>query len=141
MMETDSVIYVDPVQMPTASMTSAVTMKPTPTLATNPNHYTREEQLKIMEYHQHMASYYKQLKLTAEHTPEMGGSVCHQELQRKRGSIHDRSWDELPLKRGWEDGTEGIVIPDDAEEKLSAIPGVWDLAIEMGFLKVCKADD
>ena len=88
-----------------------------------------------------MASYFRQLKLMAEHTPEMGGSVCHQELQRKRGSIHGRSWDELPLKRRWEDGTGGIVIPDDAVEILSAIPGIWDLAVEMGFLTVCEAED
>ena len=104
-------------------------------------HHTREEHLRIMEYHQHMASYYRQLKLTAEPTPDMKGSVCLKELQRKRGSIHDRSWDEPPQKRRWEDGTEGVVLPDDAVEKLDAIPGIWDLAIEMGFLTVCRADE
>ncbi|KAG5268251.1 hypothetical protein AALO_G00210000 [Alosa alosa] len=103
-------------------------------------HYTtREAYVKMLEYHRHMASYYKQLKLKAEHSSQLEGSVCPQ-LQRKRGGVSGGSWEEPPQKRCWDDGTGGIILPDDAIEKLDAIPGIWDLAIEMGFLTVLEED-
>ncbi|XP_041924041.1 uncharacterized protein LOC121688489 isoform X3 [Alosa sapidissima] len=113
---------------------------PTNTKSSAVHYTTREAYVKMLEYHRHMASYYKQLKLKAEHSSQVEGSVCPQ-LQRKRGGVSGGSWEEPPQKRCWDDGTGGIILPDDAIEKLDAIPGVWDLAMEMGFLTVCKADD
>ncbi|KAL2079628.1 hypothetical protein ACEWY4_025372 [Coilia grayii] len=103
--------------------------------------YTREEYLKMMEHHRYMASYYRELKAKAQSTPEMMigsimmGSACPTELQKMAGGIHDRSLEDE--ERSWDDGTGGIVLPDDAVEKLDAIPGVLDLAREMGFLTLC----
>ncbi|KAL2103695.1 hypothetical protein ACEWY4_000563 [Coilia grayii] len=96
--------------------------------------YTREEFLKMMEHHSYMVSHYRELKSMAENMPQMMvmQSVSPTELQRKTGGVHDRSWDE-ETKAG-DDGTGGIVLPDDAVEKLDAIPGILDLARQMGFL-------
>ncbi|KAL2079568.1 hypothetical protein ACEWY4_025312 [Coilia grayii] len=109
-------------QVPTSSLTSGFC-------------YTREY-LRMMEHHRYMASYYRELKSRVENTPKTTmGSGCPAELQRKTGGIKDTSLDEE--KRSWDDGTGGIVLPDDAVEKLDAIPGVLDLAREMGFLTLC----
>lgn len=89
----------------------------------------------LMEYHRAMASYYRELKLRSEPVPKMEGSVCPKELPGNTGGIHGRAWDTW-----WEDANQGIVLPDDAVEKLDAIPGIWDLAIEMGFLTVFEGD-
>ncbi|KAG5269076.1 hypothetical protein AALO_G00198040 [Alosa alosa] len=106
---------------------------------TSTDYYNRVNYVKMMAYHRDMASYYRELKLKAEPIPAMEGSLCTTELQGKTGSFHD--WNEPPQKTWWDDATEGIVLPDDAVEKLDAIPGIWDLAIQMGFLTVCEADD
>ncbi|KAL2103892.1 hypothetical protein ACEWY4_000760 [Coilia grayii] len=99
--------------------------------------YTREDFLQMMEYHSYMASHYRELKSMAENMPQMMKmqSVSPAELQRKAGGVHDRSWDEET--RSGDDGTGDIVLPDDAVEKLDAIPGILDLAREMGFLTLC----
>lgn len=101
-----------------------------PTPSRSAAHYNPEE---LMEYHHAMASYYRALKIGAEPIPKMEGSLCPKELP---GGVHDRAWNTW-----WEDGTEGIILPDDAVEKLDAIPGIWDLAIQLGFLTVCEADN
>ncbi|KAL2093270.1 hypothetical protein ACEWY4_010582 [Coilia grayii] len=94
--------------------------------------YTREEYLRRMEHHRYMASYYRELQSQAKSIPERRmESVC----PRETGGIHDRSWDEE--KRPWDDGTGGVVLPDDAVEKLDAIPGILDVAREMGFITLC----
>lgn len=101
--------------------------------------YTREEFLQMIEHHSYMASHYRELKSRAENMPQvmmMKQSVCPTELQRKTGGVHDRSWHE-ETRAGDDDGTGGIVLPDDAVEKLDAIPGILDLAREMGFLTLC----
>ncbi|KAL2079612.1 hypothetical protein ACEWY4_025356 [Coilia grayii] len=95
--------------------------------------YTLDKYLKMPEHHSCMASYYRELQSKTDNvTKMMMASVCPTELQKMTGGIHDRSWEEE--KRSWNDGTGGIVLPDDAVEKLDAIPGVLDLAREMGFL-------
>ncbi|XP_041923922.1 uncharacterized protein LOC121688413 [Alosa sapidissima] len=100
----------------------------------SPTHYTtREAYVEMLEYHRHMASYYKQLRLKAENTSQVEGSV----LRRKRVGVLGGSGGEPPQKRCW----EGIHLPDDAIEELCAIPGVWDLAIELGILTVCQAEE
>ncbi|KAL2085770.1 hypothetical protein ACEWY4_019090 [Coilia grayii] len=104
-------------------------------------HYTREQFMQMMEYHRYMASCYRGLKLRADHTPKVEGAVCSKELQRKRGVTYGRSSDEPPQKRSCDDGTEDIVLPQDAVEKLSVMRSVWDLSVEMGFLTVSEAAD
>ncbi|XP_062377939.1 uncharacterized protein LOC134066590 [Sardina pilchardus] len=94
---------------------------------------SREAYVEVMEYHRQMASYYKELQLKVENTSKVEGSV----LQGKRvGVLGGSDW-EPPKKRCW----EGIDLPDDCVEELCAIPGVWDLAIEMGLLTVCQAEE
>ncbi|XP_041943894.1 uncharacterized protein LOC121706315 isoform X2 [Alosa sapidissima] len=106
-----------------------------PTYCKSRVQYNQVDYVKTMEYHRDMASYYRELKRMAEHVPVMEGSVCPHKLQT--GSVRHRSLDEPLQKTWWEDASEGIVLPDDAVEKLDAIPGIWDLAIQMGFLTVC----
>ncbi|KAL2103837.1 hypothetical protein ACEWY4_000705 [Coilia grayii] len=121
-----------PVSVSTAAFGGAPTLSQTSSFR-----YTREEYLKMMEHHSYMASHYRELKSRAENMPQMMmmQSVSPTELQRKTGGVHDRSWDEET--RSGDDGTGGIVLPDDAVEKLDAIPGILDLAREMGFLTLC----
>ncbi|KAL2085801.1 hypothetical protein ACEWY4_019121 [Coilia grayii] len=104
-------------------------------------HYTREQFMQMMEYHRYMASCYRGLKLRADHTPKVEGAVCSKELQRKRGVTYGSNSDEPPQKRSCDDGTEDIVLPQDAVEKLSVMRSVWDLSVEMGFLTVSEAAD
>ncbi|KAL2085782.1 hypothetical protein ACEWY4_019102 [Coilia grayii] len=104
-------------------------------------HYTREQFMQMMEYHRYMASCYRGIKLRADHTPKVEGAVCSKELQRKRGVTYGSNSDEPPQKRSCDDGTEDIVLPQDAVEKLSVMRSVWDLSEEMGFLTVSEAAD
>lgn len=102
--------------------------------------YTREEYMKMLDYHHNMASYYKELKEKAEQTQKMEASVSPDQLQRKRCSVLGGSWGEPPQKRYWDNGAEDLYISDKAIEVLCAIPGVWDLAADLGFLTVCQAE-
>ncbi|XP_062395343.1 uncharacterized protein LOC134083177 [Sardina pilchardus] len=106
-----------------------------PTYCKSTVHSNQAERVKMMEYHRDMASYYRGLKRKAEHVPAREGSGCPNELQT--GSVRDRTLDEPRQKTWWDNTTEGVVLPEDAVEKLDAIPGIWDLAIQMGFLTVC----
>ncbi|KAL2085748.1 hypothetical protein ACEWY4_019068 [Coilia grayii] len=132
--------------IPTPDTSAAPVHLPTgacggPHSETSTTHYTREQFMQMMEYHRYMASCYRGLKLRADHTPKVEGAVCSKELQRKRGVTYGRSSDEPPQKRSCDDGTEDIVLPQDAVEKLSVMRSVWDLAAEMGFLTVSEAAD
>ena len=102
-------------------------------------HYTRGEHLRQMKHHRCLSSYYKQLKLNAENALRMQ-SVHPPELQRKRAQTPERSSYEPPLKRPLLD-TGGIVIPDDAVEKRTGMPAVWDLAVNIGYLTSSEADN
>lgn len=101
--------------------------------------YNREEWMKTMEYHRNMASYYRGLKLKAKGIPEpeesMEMEVEDQAQKTVERCIKVKNWEEL------EEATQGMVLPDDAVEKLDEIPGIWELAEEMGFVTVCSAND
>lgn len=95
--------------------------------------FNREEWLKLMEYHRNMATYYRELKRKAEGIPESEEEDEPPKKIQRRFQV--KNWEEL------EEATQGMVLPDDAVEKLDEIPGIWDLAEEMGFVTDFLADD
>ncbi|XP_063050461.1 uncharacterized protein LOC134445314 [Engraulis encrasicolus] len=99
-------------------------------------HYSREELLKMINLHGEMMAKYRELRGKAENIEKlMRQSVCPAEHQGKTESIQGRSWKEEA--KASDDLTGDIVLPEDAMEKLEAIPGILDLAREMGFLTMC----
>ncbi|XP_063080308.1 uncharacterized protein LOC134470213 [Engraulis encrasicolus] len=99
-------------------------------------HYSKEDLLKMINLHGEMMVKYRELRGKAENIEKlMMPSVCPTEHHGKTESIQDRSW--KGEAKALDDLTEGIVLPEDAMEKLEAIPGILDLAREMGFLPMC----
>ncbi|XP_063049536.1 uncharacterized protein LOC134443961 [Engraulis encrasicolus] len=91
-------------------------------------HYSREDLLKMINLHGEMMVKYRELRGKAENFEKlMMQSVCPTEHQEKTEN-KEKALDDL---------TGGIVLPEDAMEKLEAIPGIFDLAREMGFLPMC----
>ncbi|XP_063046166.1 uncharacterized protein LOC134440144 [Engraulis encrasicolus] len=105
-----------------------------PTLSqTTGSQYSRDELLKMINLHGEMMVKYRELRGKAEGIEKlMMQAVCPTEHQEKTENIQDRSWEEEA--KALDDLTGGIVLPEDAMEKLEAIPGILDLAREMGFL-------
>ncbi|XP_063047443.1 uncharacterized protein LOC134441181 [Engraulis encrasicolus] len=99
-------------------------------------HYSREDLLKMINLHGEMMVKYRELRGKAENVEKlMMQSVCPTEHHGKTETIQDRSLKEEA--NALDDLTGGIVLPEDAMEKLEAIPGILDLAREMGFLPTC----
>ncbi|XP_063046189.1 uncharacterized protein LOC134440165 [Engraulis encrasicolus] len=92
------------------------------------SHYSREDLLKMINLHGEMMVKYRELRGKAEDIEKlMKQSVCPTERQEKTEN----------KAKALDDLTGGIVLPEDAMEKLEAIPGILDLAREMGFLPMC----
>ncbi|XP_063046612.1 uncharacterized protein LOC134440462 [Engraulis encrasicolus] len=91
-------------------------------------HYSKDYLLKMINLHGEMMVKYRELRGKAEDIEKlMTQSVCPTERQEKTEN----------KAKALDDLTEGIVLPEDAMEKLEAIPGILDLAREMGFLPMC----
>ncbi|XP_063056149.1 uncharacterized protein LOC134450220 [Engraulis encrasicolus] len=89
-------------------------------------HYSKEDLLKMINLHGEMMVKYRELKGKAEDiTKLMMQSVCPTQRQSQEKTENNAKALDL---------TGGIVLPEDAMEKLEAIPGILDLAREMGFL-------
>ncbi|XP_063062202.1 uncharacterized protein LOC134455074 [Engraulis encrasicolus] len=98
--------------------------------------FHREDLLKMINLHGEMMVKYRELRSKAENIEKlMMQSVCTTEYHGKTETIQDKSWKEEA--KALDDLTGGIVLPEDAMEKLEAIPGILDLAREMGFLPMC----
>ncbi|XP_063065562.1 uncharacterized protein LOC134457485 [Engraulis encrasicolus] len=94
--------------------------------------YSREDHLEMIKLHGEMLAKYRQLRFNAENVEKMmRQSALSAELQKKAESDQGGSWDEE--MKDLDDLTARLVLPDDAIEKLEAIPGILDLAKEMGF--------
>ncbi|XP_063063747.1 uncharacterized protein LOC134456307 [Engraulis encrasicolus] len=105
---------------------------PTPSHQSSGCQYSREDHLEMIELHGEMLAKYRQLRFKAENVEKMMKQSAHSaELQKKTEGNQDRSWDEE--MKDLDDLTGRLVLPDDAIEKLEAIPGILDLAKEMGF--------
>ncbi|XP_063046243.1 uncharacterized protein LOC134440199 [Engraulis encrasicolus] len=92
---------------------------------TTGSHYSREDLLKMINLHGEMMVKYRELRGKAENIEKlMMQPVCPTERQEKTEN----------KAKALDDLTGGIVLPEDAMEKLEAIPGILDLAREMGFL-------
>ncbi|XP_063062084.1 uncharacterized protein LOC134454923 [Engraulis encrasicolus] len=93
--------------------------------------YSKEDHLKMIMLHGEMLAKYRELTSQAENIEKMMmmQSEHHsvEKTENKQGSI----WGE-ELK-ALEDFVGDLVLPDDAVDKLEAIPGILDLAREMGF--------
>ncbi|XP_063042259.1 uncharacterized protein LOC134436836 [Engraulis encrasicolus] len=97
--------------------------------------FHREDLLKMINLHGEMMVKYRELTGKAENIEKlMMQSVCPTEDHGKTETIQDRRKEEA---KALDDLTGGIVLPEDAMEKLEAIPGILDLAREMGFLPMC----
>ncbi|XP_063065626.1 uncharacterized protein LOC134457548 [Engraulis encrasicolus] len=98
------------------------------------SHYSKEDLLKMIELHGQMLVKYTELKCKAENIEKImtqSQSNGPAEIQKKKRDIQDKIWEED--MKTLDDLTGGLVLPDDAVEKLEAIPGIMDLAREMGF--------
>ncbi|XP_063046083.1 uncharacterized protein LOC134440084 [Engraulis encrasicolus] len=113
---------------PVSFSTGAIGGAPTHSHQASGSQYSREDHLKMIELHGEMLAKYRQLRFKAEMVRQSAHSA---ELQRKAESKQGGSWDEE--METLDDFTGRLVLPDDAIEKLEAIPGILDLANEMGF--------
>ncbi|XP_063062086.1 uncharacterized protein LOC134454927 [Engraulis encrasicolus] len=125
-------VYSTP-SMPAAPMslsTGAFGGAPPPSQASG-YQYSKEDHLKMIMLHGEMLAKYRELTSQAENIEKMMmmQSEHHsvKKTENKQGSI----WGE-ELK-ALEDFVGDLVLPDDAVDKLEAIPGILDLAREMGF--------
>ncbi|XP_063063775.1 uncharacterized protein LOC134456334 [Engraulis encrasicolus] len=117
---------------PVSFSTGASGGAPTHSHQASGSQYSREDHLKIIELHGKMLAKYRQLRFKADNVEKMMKQSAHSaELQTKAESNQDRSWDEE--MKDMDDLTGRLVLPDDAVEKLETIPGILDLAREMGF--------